>query len=191
MTQVKILVFSGSARTDSVNKKLARAAANMVEKAGASATCADLADYPAAIYNGDDEDANGIPQTIRKFKALMQQHDGFVISTPEYNGHIPPLLSNTFSWASRAEGDEKSKVAFDGKKAAIMAASPGRLGGIRVLPRLREALAELGVIVVPGVVSVPLAEEAFDGHTLQNEQHKRNVQRQIDKLIAACSQPAN
>jgi len=187
MSQVKILVFAGSARKDSFNKKLARAAADTAEKSGASVTYADLADYPAAVYNGDDEDANGIPQSMRDFKALMQQHDGFVISTPEYNGHIPPLLCNTFDWASRTEGDEKGKVAFDGKKAAIMATSPGRLGGIRVLPRLRDTLAELGVVVVPGFVTLPLAEDTFDGDTLQSEPAQRGVQRQIDKLIAACS----
>lgn len=187
MTQPKLLVFAGSARKDSFSKKLARVAAETAEKSGASVTHADLADYPAAIYNGDDEDANGIPQTMRDFKALMQQHDGFVIVTPEYNGHIPPLLCNTFGWASRPEGDEKGKVAFDDKKATIMAASPGRLGGIRVLPRLRDTLAELSVVVVPGFVTLPLAEEAFDGDRLQSEQHQKGVQRQINKLIAACS----
>ena len=64
MSQVKILVFAGSARKDSFNKKLARAAADTAEKSGASVTYADLADYPAAVYNGDDEDANGIPQSL-------------------------------------------------------------------------------------------------------------------------------
>jgi len=59
-------------------------------------TFADLADYPAPVYNGDDETANGLPQTMRDFKKLMQQHDGFIVVSPEYNGHVPPLLVNTF-----------------------------------------------------------------------------------------------
>ncbi len=185
MTDPKLLVFAGSTRTASLNSKLAIAAADIARQSGASVTVADLADYPAAIYNGDDEDANGIPQSIRDLKKLMQQQDGFIVATPEYNGHIPPLLSNMFSWASRPEGDEKGKVAFDGKKAAIMAASPGGLGGIRVIPRLRDTLAELGVVVVPGFVTVPNAAAALDGDDL-DEKLASSIKRLTDRLIAAC-----
>lgn len=188
MTDISLLVFAGSARSGSFNKKLATATAAIAEKTTARVTLADLADYPAAVYNGDDETASGLPQTMRDFKTLMQQHDGFIVTSPEYNGHVPPLLVNTFSWISRTEGDEKGKVAFDGKKAVIMAASPGRLGGIRVIPRLRDTLAELGVVVVPGFVTLPSAATAFDDNgNLTDEQLTGNITLLIEKLITACS----
>ncbi len=187
MTETRILVFAGSARSGSFNKKLAIATAAIAEKTTAKVTLADLADYTAPVYNGDDETANGLPQTMRDFKTLMQQHDGFIVASPEYNGHVPPLLVNTFSWISRTEGDEKGKVAFDGKKALIMAASPGRLGGIRVIPRLRDTLAELGVVVVPGFVTLPSAAAAFDDNgNLTDEALTNKIQKLIDTLIAAC-----
>lgn len=187
MTNPKLLVFAGSARTGSLNKKLASAAATAAQNAGAEVTFEDLADYLAPVYNGDDEKANGLPKTMRDFKTMMQQHDGFIVSTPEYNGHVPPLLSNTFSWISRTEGDEKGMVAFSGKKAAIMAAAPGRLGGIRVIPRLRDTLAELGVVVVPGFVTVASAISAFDEQgNPTDDQLTYNIQQLVDKLITAC-----
>ena len=185
MPNPKLLVFAGSARADSFNKKLAKIAASIAEKCGATVTFADLADYPAAIFNEDDETANGVPQTMRDFKTLMQQHDGFIIVSPEYNGCIPPLLSNTFSWASRQEGGEKSMIAFSSKKAALMATSPGRLGGIRVLPRLRDSLGDLGVMVVPGFVSVPLAGEVFKDDVLDDKQINI-IQKHVTQLIDAC-----
>ncbi|MCC6407129.1 MAG: NAD(P)H-dependent oxidoreductase, partial [Planctomycetes bacterium] len=38
----RILIFAGSTRTDSWNKKLARSAAEIASAAGAEATCIDL-----------------------------------------------------------------------------------------------------------------------------------------------------
>lgn len=187
MSNVKLLVFAGSARKDSFSKKLASTAAQLATQAGAEVTIIDLADFPAAVYNGDDETAHGLPESMQKMKRLLASHDGFIIASPEYNGHVPPLLTNTFSWASRSKGDEKSSVAFTGKKAAIMASSPGGLGGIRVIPRLRDTLAELGVVVVPGFVTLPRAAQAFtDSGELQDESVKASVTSLIERLIAAC-----
>ena len=184
MNKKKILVFAGSARTDSVNKKLAAVASHVATDAGADVTLINLADYPANVYNGDEEDATGIPDSIRQLKQLMMESDGFIIVSPEYNGHIPPLLSNTFSWTSRAEGDEKPMIAFRGKKAAIMAASPGKFGGIRVIPRLRDILAELGIVVVPGFVTLAGAMEAFDDDgSLNAEITMKAVKRVINTLL--------
>ncbi len=183
----KLLVFSGSTRAASLNKKLAASTAAIAENEGAEVTLLDLADYPAAVYNGDDEAANGVPESMQKLKKIFAEHDGFIISSPEYNGHIPPLLTNTFSWASRSEGDEQGMVAFANKKAAIMAASPGRLGGIRMLPRLRDTLAELGIVVVPGFVTVPMATKAFtDDGALIDDATINSIRQLVGRLIAAC-----
>ncbi len=185
MSAKNILVFSGSTRNRSVNTKLAAAAHKAAVDAGAQSTLINLQDYPAAIYNGDDEAANGVPEPMRKLKQLMAQHDGFIVVTPEYNGHVPPLLVNTFSWLSRKE-DDNDVSAFAGSKAAIMAASPGRLGGVRVIPRLRDMLAELGVTVVPGFVTLPGAMQAFeDNGNLKEQSNATAVSGQVERLLQA------
>jgi len=76
MTNPRLLVFAGSARRGSFNRKLANAAFATAKDTNADFTLADLADYPAPVYNGDDEAENGLPKTMQDFKALMQQHDG-------------------------------------------------------------------------------------------------------------------
>lgn len=100
MTQKpKILAFSGSLREHSFGKRVLKTAMKGAEKAGADVTFGDLRDYPMPIYNPDDEEENGFDDSARKFQALLAQHDGFLIASPEYNGSLSAALKNTAdSW---------------------------------------------------------------------------------------------
>lgn len=160
--QPRLLVFAGSARTGSFNRQLAAAAAKVAAEKGAAVTLAELRDYPMPIYDGDLEAREGLPEPARRFRDLMIAQDGFLIATPEYNSSFPPLLKNALDWASRAQPDDPSPVpAYRGKVAGIMAASNGRLGGIRCLPHLRQVLTTLGVLVVPEQLALHGAANAF------------------------------
>jgi len=162
MAQKSILVFAGSAREGSFNKKLARNAAEVLKKRNLQHQLVNLNDYLAPVYHGDLEAESGIPESMKQFKELMKSHDAFLIASPEYNGFVPPLLINTFSWCSRPEEGDTNLVATRGKYIGLMATSPGAMGGIRMLPRLREALCDLGAVVVPGSFSVGGAMKSFD-----------------------------
>jgi len=158
----KILAFSGSARADSFNQKLAKIAAAGAEQAGAQVTIISLADFPMPIFNQDLEAAEGIPEYAGHFKQLLIEHDGFLIASPEYNSAFSPLLKNAIDWASRKVGDEPPLLAYRGKLAAIMAASPGALGGLRGLVFLRLLLANIGVNVLSDQYALAQAGQAFD-----------------------------
>lgn len=167
----KILAFSGSARNGSYNQKLVQIAALGAKQAGAEVTVVNLADYPMPIFSQDLEMAEGMPQPARAFKELLIAHDGFLIASPEYNSAFSPLLKNAIDWASRREGEEAPLLAFRGKVAVIMAASPGALGGLRGLVFLRMLLANLGIIVLPDQLAVANADKAFhaEGHLLDDD----------------------
>ena len=160
--QPKILAFAGSSRIASFNKKLVKFAAEEVKKAGAEVRYIDLLDYPMPIFNEDLEIQEGLPQKVVEFKRLFREHQGFLISCPEYNGSITPLLKNTIDWASRPELNEKPLSCFKGKVAALLSASPGGLGGIRGLVHVRAILEGIGVLVIPEQKAIPNAGEAFD-----------------------------
>ena len=68
-----------------------------------------------------------MPQVIVDFKDRLTVADAILISTPEYNYSIPPVLKNALDWASRG-----TELPLSGKPLAIMSASPGMLGGARV-----------------------------------------------------------
>jgi NAD(P)H-dependent FMN reductase len=158
----RVLVFAGSARRESVNRRLARVAAQRFAAAGVEATLLELADHPLPLYDGDLEAGSGLPENALKLKEVFIAHDAFVIVSPEYNSSIPPLLKNCIDWVSRPLPAQSGYVPFSGKPAALVSASPGFLGGMRGLRHLREVLTELQMIVLPQQVSLAAADKAFD-----------------------------
>lgn len=164
MTPPKLLAFSGSLRRDSFNKKLVKIAAEGAQTAGAEVTCVDLKDYGMPVYDQDWFDENGFPDTVLQLKQLMKQHQGFLIASPEYNGSLSGALKNVIDWTSRSEPGEAPLAlsCFKGKTAALMATSPGGLGGLRGLTHLRMILEGVGVLVIPQQKAVPGAMQMFD-----------------------------
>jgi NAD(P)H-dependent FMN reductase len=110
----------------------------------------------------DLEAREGLPANAQRLKALFKAHDALLIASPEYNSSIPPLLKNTLDWVSREWQGESGLLPYQGKVAAIMGASPGAFGGMRMLPHLRQVLNTLGVHTLPGQFSLPNAHLAFE-----------------------------
>lgn len=163
MRTPRILTFAGSTRTGSFNKKLAGQAAQAAREAGAEVTLVDLRDFALPLFDEDLESASGLPENARKWKTLLRAHDGFFISSPEYNSSITGVLKNAIDWASRSESEDEPPLAcFRGKGAALASASPGALGGLRGLVHLRAILGNIGVLVLPEQVCISKAHEAFD-----------------------------
>jgi chromate reductase, NAD(P)H dehydrogenase (quinone) len=162
MSVPRILAFAGSLRKDSYNKKLVQIAAVGARAAGADVTYLDLKDYLLPIYDGDIEAATGLPEAAVRLKQMFIEHDGFLISAPEYNSSITAALKNVIDWVSRPQPNEPSLVAYTGKVATLMSASPGALGGLRGLVHLRSILGNINVIVLPEQIAVTKAHEAFN-----------------------------
>lgn len=158
----RILAFAGSLRTGSYNRKILAAAADGARAAGADVTRIDLRDFPLAVYDGDLEAADGLPESVRSLKSHFDAADGLLLACPEYNAGIPGTLKNVLDWVSRPGPGEKPLQAFRGKVAALCSASPGALGGVRGLLQMRSVLGSIGVVVLSDQVSLPKANEAFD-----------------------------
>ena len=161
----RILAFSGSARRDSFNQRVVTVAAEAARAAGAEVELLDLLDYPMPLFNQDEEAANGKSEAAKALKAKMIAADGFLLSCPEYNGSITPLLKNTIDWVSRPDEGEDMRAglpAYKGKVVTLMAASPGGLGGLRGLFHVRDILSGVGCVVLPDQVAVPAAHTQFD-----------------------------
>jgi NAD(P)H-dependent FMN reductase len=183
LAKMNILVFAGSTRADSYNKKLAREAVEMAGKLGAKVTLIDLKDYPMPFYDGDLE-KEGMPKDAKRFRDLMVASDAIIIASPEYNGSISAVLKNALDWASRDEKGNPSRAAFEGKRFALMSASPGEGGGARGLAHLRAIIESIGGTVLEQQTVVGRAHEAFTKDklgTLNNE-----VKRELQGLEKAA-----
>ena len=184
----KILAFSGSTRTNSYNKMLVRNAAHIAEQQGATVTLLDLRDYPMPLYDGDLETNSGIPACAQELRNLMKENHGILLSCPEYNSAISAVLKNTIDWISRPLPGDPPLVAFSGKTAALLAASPGALGGIRTLASVRSILANLGMIVIPKQYAHGNAKDSFDADgNLINDSAQNRVSAVVEQLMQITS----
>ncbi len=161
MSTPRILAFAGSARTASFNKLLVKVAAEGASAAGADVTLIDLRDYPMPLYDGDDEAGNGVPDHARGLRALIGEHNGLLVASPEYNGSVTALLKNVLDWCSRPVGSEDGLAPYRGKTVALMSASLSPFGGIRSVAHLRGIFSKMGSHVLADEVLVPAAHQAF------------------------------
>lgn len=184
MPKPKILAFAGSSRADSFNRKLVRIAAEGAQNAGAEVTLLELGELELPLFDQDLEAEHGLPAGALRLKELMNGHDGLLIASPEYNSSITPLLKNAIDWASRpATAEEPRLLAFNGKTAALMSASPGALGGLRGLVHLRAILANINVLVLPDQKAIPQAHNAFtDDGRLSDDGHQQAIKAIGEKL---------
>jgi len=184
----KILAFAGSARKDSFNKKLLRIAAGAAKSAGADVTILDLRELPMPLYDGDLEASEGLPANVKEFKKLMLDHQGLLLSCPEYNSGITPLLKNVIDWASRPLPGEGSLACYVGKVAGLVSASPGGLGGLRGLVQVRMILSNINVLVIPEQFALSKSHEAFapDGNLKDASQQAsvENVSKRLAQVLS-------
>ena len=175
----RILAFSGSARRESLNKKLLACAIAELRAQGAEVTVFDLNERPFPLYHGDLEAEKGLPENVQALIDLIVSHHALLIASPEYNSMPTPLLKNTIDWCTR--GDDNP---FIGQVAAFVSASPSAFGGIRSQTYMRSLLTHLGCHVVPTQCILPQADKAFapDG-TLTNPKTKESVQKLTAALL--------
>jgi len=187
----KILIISGSRRTQSLNTRLARLAVGAIERSGGAPTLLDIDRYPLPLYDGDLEQSDGLPAATVELKALFNEHHGFLIVSPEYNASVAPLLKNVIDWISRPTPSQEGRAPFKDKVAAMASVTPSPHSGIRGLMHLRQILNSLGTWVVPNQYTLGAAREAFaeDG-TLRNPVHLNGLEALCAELVVAAARPA-
>ena len=191
---MKVLVFAGSTRIASFNRKLAREVAAMTRASGAEVTHLELGDYDVPMYNADLE-AKGTPADVMKLKQLFYEHPAWIVCTPEYNASYPALVKNTLDWlSSPVKGDPVWNDDFRfsrGKVVGVLSASPGALGGLRSQSHLIPLLLNLQCWVAPQTYALGRAGGAFDedGH-LVDEAAKQRAQSVVDQVLWAAGRLA-
>jgi len=127
MAQHQLLGLSGALRRASTNTLLVREAARLFGECDFT-----LADLDLPLYNGDVEEADGIPASVSRLAGQIADADAIVISTVEYNKGPSGVLKNALDWVSRTDGNP-----WKDKPLAVMSAAAGRAGGERAQMILR------------------------------------------------------
>lgn len=186
MPSPRILVIPGSARQGSFNVALAAFAVQRIQALGLEVDTLDLRALDLPIYDGDLEQAAGVPQGAYAFQRALEAADGVLVVTPEYNGFPTPLVINAFDWLSRIQpsaGHRAGLAVTASKPLALLSASPGAAGGLRAMNYLRQYLQmAFQMVVVPQQFALGQADRAFDG--AGELQDARSVQA-VDGVVAA------
>src|ERR671921_839999 len=144
----KIAIIVGSLRQGSINRKVARSICGLRDD-NLDCSMIEIGDLP--LYN-QDYDANPPEQWVR-FRQQINEADGVLFCSPEYNRGVPGVLKNAIDVGSRPYGES----VFDKKPAAIVSASPGSIGGFGANHQIRQAA---------GFLNMPVMQqpEAYLGH---------------------------
>ena len=170
-----LLGISGSLRKGATNRKLIREAARLY---GGDFVEADLR---LPLFDGDDEDANGIPEMVQRLADQIKAAEAVVISTPEYNQLLSGVLKNALDWISRVPGRP-----WRDKPVAVVSAADGRAGGARANSSLRLALVPFRprLLIGPDVM-VADSSKAFDADgRLTGERYVAQLTELMDLLKA-------
>lgn len=186
-----LLVFAGSSRQQSFNRKLAQATATIAKGAGAKVTLLELADFDIPMYHADLE-AQGTPADVIRLKEILWQHSAWIICSPEYNGSYTALLKNTIDWASSpVNGNpdwQDGTKCFRGKVVGMLSASPGALGGLRAQSHLAPLLVNLECWLAPKSFALGAAGSAFDeAGALVQPAHQQRVRAVVDQVLWASA----
>ena len=190
----KLLIFAGSTRQNSFNRRLAHLAADMARARGADVTQLELGELDIPMYNADLE-ARATPPDVMKLKQILLEHPAWIICSPEYNGSYTALLKNTIDWASSPVKSDPAWAdgfkSFTGTVVGMLSASPGALGGLRSQSHLLPLLINLQCWVAPKAFALSRAGDAFDTNgKLVNENHRQSVQAVIDQVLFAAARLA-
>ena len=129
----------------------------------------NLESYGLALYMPDIETEN---ETASALSAEFENADGVVFCAPEYNGGLPPILTNAFTWISVTTANWRD--GFKDKYAVIATRSAG--SGQRFLIAFRSQLEYMGTLVMPKTIVVT------NGQSLNRKSAERTLQHLIHLL---------
>lgn len=137
---VTVALIVGSVAEPSLNRRFADALALLAPEAGI-----ELCDVPIGRlpFYGTQHDRD-FPEAGWDFKRAIEDADGLLIVTPEYNRSIPGVLKNAIDWASRPSG--RSSLA--GTPTGVIGASKGVISTAVAQSHLKSILAALGAPLV-------------------------------------------
>jgi chromate reductase len=175
---MKVLGISGSLRRDSYNRKLLRAAEELLPPIVELEVWDELKAVPP--FDEDDE-LGPEPEAVASLRDAVAEADALLFATPEYNASIPGQLKNAIDWLSRPF----ASTPLRNKPALVVGASTSAFGAVWSQAELRKVLATAGARVVEADVAVGHASEKFDeAGRLVDEELREQVAEALEVLLA-------
>ena len=183
---MKILIISGSVRQGRATPRVAawvqQAAKTSLPEA--EITIADLAELSLPMFDepilpmmNKDRQPEG---RIKQWLDALEQADGYVVVTPEYNHALPAGLKNAIDY-----------INFQVMKKPFLVVSHGANGGARAGEQVKQSLnANIGAVPVSGSVTINgmvgfgemISETGQPQHEIV-EKEQRNLDTKLQELV--------
>ncbi len=173
---MRIAVIYGSNRTERQGIKAAKFIVNKLVERNFHTTLIDSKafDLPLLDKMYKEYKQGEAPEALERIHQILNQADGFVIVTGEYNHSIPAALKNIL---------DHFQQEYYFKPSAIVSYSAGPFGGLRVAMHLRAVLAELGMPSIPSIFPVLAVQDTMDENGIAlEENYNKWVVRFLDEF---------
>ncbi len=178
-----IVVIVGSIRKESFTLKIA----NTLAKLAPASLKLDVTTLQGISFFNQDLEATP-PADWLAFREKLQQSNGVLFVTPEYNRSIPGVLKNAIDVGSRPYG----KSSFLGKPMGIVSNSPGPLGGVNAAKHLQNILPGIsGPIMGQPEAYLNAVGDAFDERGQCSKETLLKVLQQYIDAFAAFVEKQN
>ncbi|MGM1034052.1 MAG: NADPH-dependent FMN reductase [Bacillota bacterium] len=170
-------LICGSLRENSYNRIIAQSLTDMVDSY--QFRWIEINDLP--LFN-EDLEISGVPETVTSFKIAIQDVDGIIIVSPEYNSGMPGVLKNALDWASRP----RESAVLTKKPVGLIGATPGGMGTAFAQMQIRQVLEAMQVHVLPFqkmLISQVHKKIDSDRKVLTDDQTKRYLERYLQQFI--------
>jgi chromate reductase len=143
------------------------------------------------IFNQDLEGDEAVLRHVKQLHQRFLEADGFVIASPEYNGHVAPFVKNTVDWISRLPRIDSAYASlnpFREKPLLLVSASTGWTGGILGLQDARSIFSYLGCLVSSDQICVSDANQWANGDTFTFEvPFEQSIESIVQQFLALIS----
>ena len=170
----KIVTIGASTSRNSINKKLAEYAGDMLKNV--SLIKVDLNDYEMPLFSIDIENEEGFSKATIALNEVFENADGFIISLAEHNGAYSVAFKNAFDWLSRING----KV-WRNKPMLLLSTSPGGRGGQSVMELALSRFSHMGGNIVDSM-TFPSFYDNFQNGEIVNGELKRDLVERLKKF---------
>lgn len=150
-----ISVIYGSVRDNRKGIKAARYVEKRLRERDAVIHFIDPLDYKLPLLEKMYKmyEKGEAPGRMEELSGILNESDGFLIVTGEYNHSVPPALKNLL---------DHFQHEYYFKPAAISSYSAGPFGGVRAAVHLRQILGELGMPSISTTLPFPGVVKLFD-----------------------------
>ena len=154
----KVLIISATSFSNydlSINMK------SILEKHSVDCDVLNLETYDLPLFKAEnyENQKDAIKDSLDEIVGKLISSKGLIFCAPEYNGSIPPIVTNFIAWISVATNHWRD--GFKDKFGLVASSSGGE--AIKYNIAMKNQLEHLGVIVLPRTINVS-SSKTFD-HT--------------------------